>query len=77
MSDELIRADTAALMAVIAMMMVAIDTLHPGMKQAMAETIEGAIKDLPDQESSRSMKATLQTFHKMMTRDNPLDSLLH
>ena len=72
--SETVYADTAALMVIMAVMMEALDYQQPGIKRVMAETIEDALKDLPDQDST---KATLHKFHRFITRDNLLDSLLH
>ena len=77
MSDDLIRTDTAALMLVHMLIIEALECDRPGIKQVMAETIQDAIDKLSDQVSEHSMKATLQKFHEMMARNNPLDSLLH
>ena len=77
MSDEVIYADTVAVLVILATMMEALECQQPGIKRVMAETIEGAIKDLPDQDDPHSTKATLQKFHGFITRDNPMEMLFH
>ena len=76
MSDTL-YADVAAMMVILAAVMEALDAQQPGIKKVLAETIEEAVKGLPDQDSPHGVKETLQTFHRFITRDEPLEMLFH
>ena len=74
---DLIRGDVAALLAIMAAMMEALDIQQPGDKQALAETLQKFSDGFPDQESNHSIKATLQAFNKVISKHRPLDSLFH
>jgi hypothetical protein len=75
MSD--MRADTAALLVVAALTLEALEVKQPGIKQMLAGTIQDVMKGLPDQASPHGVKATLQTFHGFITRNEPLEMLFH
>ena len=77
MSDATMYADVAAMMIILAVMMEALDAQQPGIKKVLAETIEAAVKDLPDVDSPHGVKETLQTFHNFITRDGPMEMLFH
>jgi hypothetical protein len=77
MSDDLMNADVAAMMVIMAVMMEALDSQQPGIKQIMAETIQAAVQDLQDHDNPHGVKETLQKFHGFITRDNPIEMLFH
>ena len=53
------------------------DMSQPGIKQILAETIQDMVKGLPDQGGPHGVKETMQTFHRFITRDEPLEMLFH
>ena len=77
MSDTTMYADVAAMMVILAVITEALDAQQPGIKKVLAETIEEAVKELPDVDNPHGVKETLQTFHRFITRNEPLEMLFH
>ena len=77
MSDTEMFADVMAMLVVLAVLVEGLETTTPGSKKVLAETIQDAIKGLPDQDSPHGVKETLQTFHRFITRSEPLEMLFH
>jgi hypothetical protein len=75
MSDNLMNSDTAAVLVILAAVTEALDVQQPGIKNALAETLLAAVKNLPDPDSP--LKETLQRFHGIITRDNLIEMLFH
>jgi hypothetical protein len=75
MSDDTMNADIAAVMVVLGAIIEALDTQQPGVKQALADSIQAAAQDMPDQDSP--LKETLQKFHNFITRDNLMGMPFH
>jgi hypothetical protein len=71
---DLIRADVAALMVVMATIIEALDVGQPGVKQVLVATLQKAADSLPDQEHPDSIKLTLQGFNKVISKGRRLDS---
>lgn len=77
MTEDVMHADTAALMVVQMLLIEIMDKAGIAEKTMVAELIEEAAEVLPDMECPYSMKATLLKFHQVMTGDLSLNSLVH
>ena len=77
MSDDVMRADVAALMVVQMLLIEILDKAEIADKSMVAELIGEAAETLPDEESPYCMKATLLKLHQVMTGDRSLNSLTH
>ena len=69
--------DVMAMLVILAVLMGALDSQTPGIKKVLAETIQDAIKGLPDQDNPHGMRETMQVFYDFITRDEPLEMLFH
>ena len=77
MTDTPMYSGVLAMLVVLAVLVEGLETTTPGIKKVLAETIQDAIKGLPDQDSPHGVKETLQTFHNFITRDDPMEMLFH
>jgi hypothetical protein len=68
MTDDTMNADIAAVLVILAAITEALDTERPGVKQVLADSIQAAVRDLPNHDNP--LKETLQRFHCIITRDN-------
>ena len=77
MTDDTMFSDVLAMLVILAVLVEGLETTTPGIKKVLAKTIEDAVKDLPDQDDPHGVKETLQTFHEVVTRDEPFEILFH
>ena len=77
MSEDVMHADTAALMVVQMLLIEILNKSGIAEKSMVAELIEEAAETLPDEESPYSMKATLLKLHQVLIGNESLNSLTH